>query len=105
MIETAKPDLWTVRPGEGRNGFDIVGAAGLVGRVMNGDVADRIAAAHNATVYQMEGDLVRAIWLAEANYEAWRAATGRGVGRSKTHDPVTGSNMRPAMRHSALGRS
>jgi len=103
-----KLDLcWWVWPGEPGDEFAIVNsAAEWIGTVANEDMAERIVAAHNATVFRMEEELRRIAWLAEANHKAWLAAIGQNdSGKAKTHDPVTGSDSRPAMRHSALGRS
>ena len=101
-----KPELWAVCISESGSGFDIVGADGLIGQVADFKTAAFIVAAHNAAVFRMGEELERVSWLAEANYEAWLAATGQnGGGRPATHNPITGSNSRPAMRHSALGRS
>jgi len=97
--------LWQVRPGEPGSGFDIVDAIGWLETVADEAVANHIVAAHNAAVYELEEELERLAWLADANYEAWLAATGQnGGGRPKPHNPITGSDARPAMRHSALGR-
>lgn len=99
-------ELWTVYPSEDRSGFDIVDATGLIGWVADFEAAERIVAIHNAAIYQLEEELERIAWLAEANHEAWLAATGKnGSGQPEPHNPVTGSDSRPAMRHSALGRS
>ena len=97
-----KPELWAVCSSESGSGFDIIGADGLIGQVADFKTAAFVVAAHNATVFRMGEELARTAWLAEANYEAWLAATGGG--RPATHNPITGSNSRPAMRHSALGR-
>jgi len=99
-----KPELWTTQRCE--KGIAVVTDEGnLVGYAAGWPAAECIVAAHNAAIYRMAEELERVAWLAEANHEAWLAATGQnGGGGSTPHNPITGSNSRPAMRHSALGR-